>query len=253
MTLLQWERVASQATRLSEAGWLDCRAPLLMLAWLRLKASVSRTQDGRRRLRLWACACARRHWDRFGEQPWKNAEVLRAGVEMAERFADGEVDKATFEAAVAVAREQGQGISVPAAPAFMAGHATFTSPFDGAWEVGRLGPMVGGAYHGPEFMAEQFEQCRLLRDVFGNPFRPVQRPGRDVLRGTVPALAETIYHERTFAELPVLADALEDAGCSDEAILTHLRSDGPHVRGCWALDLVRARRAESAGAKEPGG
>jgi hypothetical protein len=56
--------------------------------------------------------------------------------------------------------------------------------------------------------------------------------------GVVPKLATAIYAGRTFDELPVLADALEDAGCTDAELLGHLRSPGPHVRGCWAVDLV---------------
>jgi hypothetical protein len=55
------------------------------------------------------------------------------------------------------------------------------------------------------------------------------------------ALARTAYEERRFEDLPLLADALEEAGCTDEAILSHLRGPGPHVRGCWALDLVLGR------------
>jgi hypothetical protein len=54
-------------------------------------------------------------------------------------------------------------------------------------------------------------------------------------------LARTIYAERTFDHLPILADALEDAGCTEADLLSHLRSPGPHVRGCWSLDLVLGR------------
>jgi hypothetical protein len=56
-------------------------------------------------------------------------------------------------------------------------------------------------------------------------------------RGTVPKLAAAIYDERAFDRLPVVADALEDAGCTDAAILGHCRAGGEHVRGCWAVDL----------------
>jgi hypothetical protein len=56
--------------------------------------------------------------------------------------------------------------------------------------------------------------------------------------GTVVKLARTIYDDRGFEDLPVLADALEDAGCTDEAILGHCRGPGPHVRGCWVVDLL---------------
>jgi hypothetical protein len=54
----------------------------------------------------------------------------------------------------------------------------------------------------------------------------------------VPRLAASIYDERAWQRLPILGDALEDAGCGDDALLSHLRSPGPHARGCWALDLV---------------
>jgi hypothetical protein len=80
----------------------------------------------------------------------------------------------------------------------------------------------------------------LVREVFGNPFRPV---GLDPTclawhDRTVPRLARTIYEERRFDDLPVLADALEEAGCADAALLEHCRSAGVHVRGCWALDAI---------------
>jgi hypothetical protein len=83
-------------------------------------------------------------------------------------------------------------------------------------------------------------QCRLIRDLFGNPFRPPRVEGawlrcRD---GTAWRLASAIYEGRRFDELPVLADALEDGGCDDRALLTHCRGPGEHVRGCWALDAV---------------
>jgi hypothetical protein len=85
----------------------------------------------------------------------------------------------------------------------------------------------------------------LLRDLLGNPFRVVPPLWPDVMswaqslaRGWAMALAQTIYDDRTYADLTVLADALEDAGCDNDALLDHLRSPGPHARGCWALDLI---------------
>ncbi|AMV28725.1 hypothetical protein VT84_30245 [Gemmata sp. SH-PL17] len=77
----------------------------------------------------------------------------------------------------------------------------------------------------------------VLRDIFGNPFRPVTVES-SWLTSTVTALATGIYAEKAFDRLPILADALMDAGCANDDLLNHLRSDGPHVRGCWALDLV---------------
>ena len=80
----------------------------------------------------------------------------------------------------------------------------------------------------------------LLRDIVGNPFRPAA-VDPTVLRwhGDAAArLAGAVYAEGAFDRLPVLADMLEQAGCADAGLLGHLRAPGPHVRGCWALDLV---------------
>jgi hypothetical protein len=89
--------------------------------------------------------------------------------------------------------------------------------------------------------------CTLLRDLFGNPFRsavldPAWRAPDAV------ALAQAAYDERHLPagtldadRLAVLADALEEAGCSDRAMLAHLRGPGPHVRGCWVVDLLLNR------------
>jgi hypothetical protein len=87
---------------------------------------------------------------------------------------------------------------------------------------------------------ERERQCHLLRDIVGNPFRPV---GIDPLwlswrDGTIPKIAQTIYEERAFDRLPILADALVDAGCTNEDILKHCREAGEHVRGCWVVDLL---------------
>jgi hypothetical protein len=76
-----------------------------------------------------------------------------------------------------------------------------------------------------------------LRDVFGNPFRPVAvEPGWRT--GTAVALARQMYASRDFSLMPILADALQDAGCECADVLDHCRGDGPHVRGCWVIDLV---------------
>jgi hypothetical protein len=85
--------------------------------------------------------------------------------------------------------------------------------------------------------AERAAQADLIRDVFGNPFRPVHADPR-WLTSTAVGLAQTIYADRAFDRLPILADALEEAGCDDADVLSHLRGDGPHVRGCWVVDLI---------------
>jgi hypothetical protein len=87
-------------------------------------------------------------------------------------------------------------------------------------------------------------QTRTLCCIVGNPFRPVSL-NRSRLTATVVALARGAYDDCTLPagtldcdRLAVLADALEDAGCSEPSLLDHLRGPGPHVRGCWAVDLL---------------
>ena len=84
---------------------------------------------------------------------------------------------------------------------------------------------------------EKLAQHRLLDDIFGNPFRPVVfEPSWRT--STAVAVAYGIYEERAFDRMPILADALEDAGCDNEDILNHCRQPGEHVRGCWVVDFV---------------
>jgi hypothetical protein len=90
---------------------------------------------------------------------------------------------------------------------------------------------------------ERAEQAELLREIFGNPFRPVVLDPTWLAwgGGTAARLAVTAYAENAFDRLPVLADALEEAGCTALQILEHLRRPGPHVRGCWAVDHLLQR------------
>jgi hypothetical protein len=89
----------------------------------------------------------------------------------------------------------------------------------------------------PAEVAEADHQCRLLRDIFGNPFRPVTFSS-EWRTDTVLTLARQMYASRDFGAMPILADALQDAGCENDDILNHCRGPGPHVRGCWVVDLV---------------
>jgi hypothetical protein len=93
----------------------------------------------------------------------------------------------------------------------------------------------------PIYLAAESEeervQAALLRCIFGNPFRPVTADP-SWLTSTVTALARGIYADRAFDRLPILADALQDAGCDHADILGHCRSDGPHAHGCWVVDLL---------------
>jgi hypothetical protein len=109
------------------------------------------------------------------------------------------------------------------------------------WELAAAVARDAIAAAGPELAARL---AALLRDVIGNPFRPVSVE-RDWISPTALALAQVAYEARSLpggeldpARLAILADALEDAGCNEDEMLGHLRSPGPHVRGCWMVDLL---------------
>jgi hypothetical protein len=114
------------------------------------------------------------------------------------------------------------------------------------WAVTKAPPAAtyGGSPTSAAHREELAVHLWLLRDIFGNSFRPVAiDPAWQM--STVAQLAQAAYDERELpsghldpARLAVLADALEVAGCTNADILAHLREPGPHVRGCWAVDLV---------------
>jgi hypothetical protein len=213
---------------MTEAEWLACTDPLEMLK------ALSRP----RALRLFAVACCRRILHLMTD------ERSRKAVEVAERFADGEATEQEREAAHEAFRDW----SVFAT--YRCNAASATTQADAAHAA------VGTATHVAATVAflREREPCAanptpqevvaLLHEVFGNPYRPIS-PDPYWLTADVIALAQAAYAERILPEgllepqrLAVLADALEDAGCADQAILAHLRGEGPHVRGCWVIDLV---------------
>jgi hypothetical protein len=105
----------------------------------------------------------------------------------------------------------------------------------GAWRSAASAELTAARGTKPE--AEKRAQADLVRCLFGNPFR---RPELDPAwrTSTATGLARAIYDEYAFDRLPILADALEDAGCDDEAALRHCRQDTVHARGCWVVDWV---------------
>jgi hypothetical protein len=105
------------------------------------------------------------------------------------------------------------------------------NPRDAAW----LATTVSG--HDD---ATQGELAALVRDIFGNPNRPLA-VDPSWRTSTVLALAKTIHEDRAFDLMPILADALQDAGCGDADLLDHCRGPGPHARGCWVIDLLLGR------------
>ncbi len=93
-------------------------------------------------------------------------------------------------------------------------------------------------------LAEKDRQAAMLRCLIGNPFRSVELDSSWLAwnRGAILQMAQLMYEERRFEDLPFLADALEEPGCTNADLLGHLRSGGEHVRGCWALDAVLGKK-----------
>jgi hypothetical protein len=223
----------------TEAEWLAGTDLAPLLGFLGPSA-------GERKLRLFCCACCRRIWDLLTDPRSRRA------VEVAERYADGRADERELgEARLGAIGATGRGANQAAWAAYWTANQ---SAAECTWQVGTAAleapprAAVGAARAaGAGEMAawdaaraaEADAQLRLLRDLF-NPFHPfaVAPAWLTWNRGTVPNLARALYEERAFERLPVLADALEDAGCADRTLLDHLRGPGPHVRGCWAVDLL---------------
>ena len=231
---------------MTEAGWLAGAEPWPLVLHLAPWSQAGSGRAGDRKLRLWGCGCVRRVWDRVTDP------ASRAAVEVAERFSDGLATprelKAAWRAADGVAKRLlapsgrwGRDEQV-AANAALAAYYSATANVKGS-AVGAYGSAAGVIYHAgtrPEYLAELAAQAGLVRCVFGNPFRPVV-VDPDWRTATVLAVAEAIYADRKWDRLSVLADALEDAGCTDPDVIGHCRGDGPHARGCWVVDLALGR------------
>jgi hypothetical protein len=203
-----------------------------------------------RKLRLFACSCCRRV-----EHLLKDDVIFKA-LDAAERFADGCIRESTvnkWHNKAARARNR-QPVSGDWSPEWLACHGVVQALRLGAydhysrsyimvtWAVGKAtGQDPGNPSYDSAAQAESAALSDLLRDIDGNPFRPPPTIDDGWLQwggGTVGRLASGIYDERRFAELPILADALEEAGCDNAEILSHCRSGGEHARGCWLLDLL---------------
>jgi hypothetical protein len=237
---------------MNEQEWLTCTDPKPMLAFL-----VGRGRVSRRKLRLFAVASCRSIWRMLTDVRSRHA------VEVAEQYADGKATldelKAAGDAAIAAtwAVQDELDAAWPAEPTcgvLQAAEAAEMSACplpdggvwgaDGkysAWEAAVEAAACGVAAEVQE--QQQGHQAVLLRCIFGNPFRPVTlNPAWLTWHdGTIRKLAQAIYHDRAFDRLPVLADALEDAGCTDGNVLDHCRRTVPHGRGCWVVDLILGR------------
>jgi hypothetical protein len=223
----------------TEAEWADCADPGRMLL-----AVGARTE---RQSRMLVAACARR------VLPADPDIDMLAALDAAERYADGLASKTELgRLRRALNRTHPDRFarwfplyvlpvrSVPAWHAAREGVGVGRAALGGlecaAWGTTRRqtrGLGTAMEYPGREFAA----QADLIRDVFGDPFRPVAfDPGWRT--EAVVGLARGMYESRDFSPMPVLADALDDAGCAADAVLAHCRGEGPHVRGCWVVDAV---------------
>jgi hypothetical protein len=208
--------------------WLACTEPGHLLKWLQ---KSKRHRPTLRKLGLFAYACAGRLGGRVRD------EFTISGLDLAERLAEGNANQKELRR---FHRESVRG-----------GHRGEYTHI-AIWAVRVVGPDINS--FSPEtsarsvagYVAEVLgndelpEQCRLLREVLGNPFRSVSLKSAWLTwnDGTIPKLAKAIYDKRAFDRLPILTDALEEAGCTNQDILTHCRQPGEHVRGCWAVDLL---------------
>jgi hypothetical protein len=211
---------------MTEAEWLGCDEPEPMLRFLYSKADE-------RRLRLFAVACCRRIWDLLTDQRSRRA------VEVAEQYAERMATAGQLKAAHVEAFDAYFNAFVSRESAASAAHAAACDDtYQAASSAARHAATAAG-----DQAAEHKEQAALLRHLFGNPYRPVNLDPAWLAwsGGTVRKLARAIYEERRFQDLPVLADALEEAGCDSPDILAHCREVGAHVRGCWVLELLLAK------------
>jgi hypothetical protein len=206
----------------TEPEWTTCTDPGAMLEFLRGKASD-------RKLRLFAVACSRRL--PLDSHP---AEELKNALALAERVADGtatdEEWRATYDTIIGrTLNEETIAILRVLDPDVHAAVAAVTYAAQAR------------QYPEPMRARERVSQAALIREVALNRFRPVTVPA-EVLAWNdrlVVRLAQAIYDERRWGDMPLLGDALLDAGCESEDMVSHAREQGSvHTRGCWLLDLL---------------
>jgi hypothetical protein len=200
---------------MTEEAWLACEEPTGMVSVL----AQSAYQSNERKARLCSVAFCLR----------LKASLLhpnsRAALEVALLYADNvasnEEREAAWQGAVLI------GACSPILHALAVGQS-----------ISDVAEAAQAALAGERCETDELAvQCSILHDIFGNPFRPVAfDPAWRT--DTAVSLARGMYDSREFGAMPILADALQDAGCEDEQILLHCRESGPHVRGCWVCDLV---------------
>lgn len=247
---------------MDEQGWLTCDDPIPMLEFLqagRGPSSDAPPREGplangatRRKLRLFACACVRR-------TGFFHGPVQLRAIRASELYADGAVDRAALEDAIAPARRPPGPIPSDAdfalsvfGPADMAREAGLIDLIAGLGPeldvrsvatkaAGIVGDREGAEHSAAWGRDEGSQQAHLLRDIFGNPFRPVLLDP-SCLGEKTRSVARVIYESGRFADLTPLARALrQDAGCADGELRRHCLHPIRHARGCWVVDLVSGR------------
>jgi hypothetical protein len=224
---------------MTEHEWLACNNAQKILALLQGKASD-------RKLRLFACACCRCIWHLLKD------ERARHAVEIAERYADGLIERESLiQAAQAVPMPEwpGSGPEIFNWRLVTGGSAAdMTDPRTYVW----LTAESSGAELTPGLVATKWVedgarfvsapiQAGMLHDLLGNPFHALPAIDPSILvwnTAAVHRLAQSIYDDRAFTAMPVLGDALEEAACDNAAVLSHCRGSGPHIRRCWVLDIL---------------
>lgn len=242
---------------MTEAEWLAWSRPKRMFGFL-LGTDYPRVQDrdsfpdckgSDRKLRLFACACYHRVRHLLPHA------LAQDAVEVAERFADGTATPEDLQQAEARvwgpldAMEAQWRASRGAERAALAPtHEALALALQCVWASAPKAAYYASsnAYLACAVnqAAEERAQADLLRCIFGalfhpSPLAPVVLAWND---GTVVKLAQGIYQERAFDRMPILADALEDAGCDDAVLVGHCRSATPHARGCWVVDVILGRK-----------
>lgn len=214
---------------MDESEWLAGRFPLPMLESVLDSA-------GDRQLRLFACACCRR------PEVWRYLHARsRTVVAAAEEFVD---DRQTWERLVEVAGQAPQGRKVGGSWRSMNPvHLPLQGQADRAVQAVVIEDAREAALqalrHSQNLVGS--DQCDILRDIFRNPFQVRLVSNLHELTEQnehVRHAAHAIYADRAYDRLAGLADLLVGAGCNDLPLIDHMRSEGPHVRGCWALDCM---------------
>jgi len=210
-----------RTTPLTEDEWKRIADPVVALYYL-----PSRPSD--RKLRLFGCYCCRRI------PGISSDEACRQALDIAECYADGLIDAAEFGRRY-LAEDRWVGAQL--FQSLPSGGAVGTTLALDARVAATAARIVA---EGQDWHAERSWQAGLMRELFASPCRSVNmQPAWQTIN--VVGLSQAIYSERAFDRLPILGDALEDAGCTDAAMLDHCRQLGEHVRGCWLLDLVSGR------------